>query len=231
MFAHLLYSLFRFAGDTVHIYSMHILLTKIRTTKSVSGLSLKTQFLYLLVFITRYLDVFYMRISTLLDVYNTIMKMAYIATQAVIVYMIRYKYFLSYDVSYDTFNVQYITVPSLLLSFLVKPRTATVTSYVVEYLYVFSVLLEAVAILPQLIQLNESGESETLTSRYIFFLGIYRFLYVLNWMVKLFFGYPISHLLLASGIIQTLLYLDFFIIYYQHVFVKKGNVRLPQTSK
>ena len=52
-----------------------------------SGISLKTQELFLVVFLCRYLDLF----TTLISWYNSIMKILYICSTGYIVYMIRYK--------------------------------------------------------------------------------------------------------------------------------------------
>jgi ER lumen protein retaining receptor len=43
-----------------------------------------------------------------------------------------------------------------------------------EVLWTFSVYLEAIAIIPQLQMIAETGEAETITSHYLFFQGIYR---------------------------------------------------------
>ncbi|KIY93681.1 hypothetical protein MNEG_14280 [Monoraphidium neglectum] len=67
-------NIFRLAGDMMHLLSIVVLLLKILATKSCRahnaaatavaaaaacpGISLKTQELYLLVFVTRYLDLF-----------------------------------------------------------------------------------------------------------------------------------------------------------------------------
>ena len=51
-----------------------------------------------------------------------------------------------------------------------------------EMLWVFSIYLEAVAILPQLVVLQRYGEVENLTGNYILLMGSYRALYILNWI-------------------------------------------------
>jgi ER lumen protein retaining receptor len=56
-------NIFRLAGDMTHLASCLVLLLKIVTTKSCRGVSLRTQELYLLVFVTRYLDLFTTYIS------------------------------------------------------------------------------------------------------------------------------------------------------------------------
>lgn len=53
----------RLAGDMVHLLSFIVLLLKINATKSCRGISLKTQELYTLVFVCRYLDLFWNFIS------------------------------------------------------------------------------------------------------------------------------------------------------------------------
>ena len=62
--------------------------------------------------------------------------------------------------------------------------------------------------------LQRTGEAETITTHYLFALGTYRALYIPNWIYRWFAeGYfdPIS---VVAGIVQTVLYSDFFWIYY-----------------
>ncbi|KAF7684074.1 ER lumen protein-retaining receptor [Astathelohania contejeani] len=229
-----LYSLamiLRFLGDFSHIYTIVILAQKIKTTRSCSGLSYKTQLLYFLVFITRYLDLFYFNVESLLMLYNTVMKIIFLSSQSMILYLIRVKYHYSYDKSLDTFKNSYVIIPAALLAIIFKEKTYSFLKYIVEYSWTFSVLLESVAILPQLVQLQETGEAETLTSKYIFFLGIYRVLYTLGWLLKKMQGLKVDHLLVATGILQALLYTDFFILYYKHVFATGGAKKsIPKTK-
>ena len=83
-------------------------------------------------------------------------------------------------------------------------------------LWAFSIWLEAVAILPQLFMLQRTGEAETITTHYLFALGAYRALYIPNWIWRYFAETP-SHfdpIAVVAGLIQTVLYSDFFWIYY-----------------
>jgi len=52
------------------------------------GLSFRTQALYLLVFVTRYIDLFFRYVS----LYNSLMKVFFIASSAYIIYLMRVKY-------------------------------------------------------------------------------------------------------------------------------------------
>ncbi|CAK9141436.1 unnamed protein product [Ilex paraguariensis] len=51
-------NIFRLAGDMTHLASVLVLLLKIHTIKSCSGISFKTEELYATVFATHYLDIF-----------------------------------------------------------------------------------------------------------------------------------------------------------------------------
>lgn len=51
-----------------------------------------------------------------------------------------------------------------------------------QVLWTFSIYLESVAILPQLFLVSKTGEAESITSHYLFALGSYRGLYLLNWV-------------------------------------------------
>jgi ER lumen protein retaining receptor len=64
--------------------------------------------------------------------------------------------------------------------------------------------------------LQRTGEAETITTHYLFALGAYRALYIPNWIYRYFFEVPRFYdpIAVIAGIIQTILYSDFFYIYY-----------------
>jgi ER lumen protein retaining receptor len=81
-------------------------------------------------------------------------------------------------------------------------------------LWAFSIWLESVAVLPQLFMLQRTGEAEAITTHYLFALGIYRALYILNWVYRFFAQGYFDPIAVLAGIVQTVLYSDFFYIYY-----------------
>lgn len=83
-----------------------------------------------------------------------------------------------------------------------------------KMLWAFSIWLESVAILPQLFMLQRTGEAETITTHYLFALGLYRALYIPNWIYRYFTDGYWDPIAVIAGIIQTVLYSDFFWIYY-----------------
>ena len=70
------------------------------------------------------------------------------------------------------------------------------------------------AILPQLFMLQRTGEAETITTHYLFALGAYRALYLPNWFYRYFAEGRWEPIVVVAGILQTVLYSDFFWIYY-----------------
>lgn len=56
----------------------------------------------------------------------------------------------------------------------------------VQMLWMSSIYLESVAILPQLTLLMRTENIDNLTGNYVFLLGAYRSLYILNWIYRYF---------------------------------------------
>lgn len=83
-----------------------------------------------------------------------------------------------------------------------------------EVLWAFSIYLESVAILPQMFMLQRTGEAEVITTHYIFALGLYRALYIPNWIYRYFMENTFDAIAVVAGLVQTGLYSDFFYIYY-----------------
>ena len=101
---------FRLAGDISHVISILLLLLRLRVTKNATGISIKTQELYLIVFVTRYLDLF----TTFYSFYNSIMKILYISATAFIIYMVRgtEPFKSNYDLAQDAFlHLQFAVAP------------------------------------------------------------------------------------------------------------------------
>jgi len=197
-------NIFRMLGDMSHLAAMLLLLMKIWNTRSCRGLSLKSQALYMVVFICRYTDV----LTHFVSLYNTSMKLLFLAIQGFTVYLMARKFRVTYDSAHDTFPLSYIVAPPALLALIFNYEFT-----VIEVLWAFSEYLEAVAIFPQLFMVQRTGEAESITSHYLFALGMYRAFYLPNWAYRWYFE---SHLDLVSvlpGLVQTALYADFFYLY------------------
>jgi len=218
-------NVFRFAGDMIHLASFFVLFLKMLSSRSVEGVSLKTQELYLLVFVTRYLDLFFLHHFSWLTIYNTIMKIIYISSSATIVYYFRYKlpWKTTYKKDEDSFlHLKFAIAPCAVLSLVLNSEFT-----VIELLWTFSIYLEAVAIMPQLIMIQRYGNVENLTANYVFCLGAYRGLYLLNWIDRYlteetYTSSKTQWIIWISGFVQTALYCDFFYYYIMSKFMGRN---------
>lgn len=86
-----------------NLFSLHL---------SLLGVSLKTQELYVLVFVTRYLDLFW----NFLSLYNSVMKVIFLTATIATVYLMRFKYKHTYDKEHDTFRVLFLIIPCTVLA-------------------------------------------------------------------------------------------------------------------
>ena len=107
------------------------------------------------------------------------MKIFFIASSCYTLYLMKFKHRPTHDPSIDTFRVEYLVGPCVLLALIFNYKFA-----VSEILWSFSIFAEAVAILPQLFMLQRTGEAETITTHYLAALGAYRALYVPNWIYR-----------------------------------------------
>ena len=194
-------------------------------------MSLKTQALYLLVFVSRYLDLF----VSFVGWYNELMKLFYIAASAYIVYLLSAdsRYSSTYNRAADTYRVEFLVVPCLLLASFVNEASWSSDSWAriaMEILWAFSLFLEAVAILPQLKMLHQLEDTTNITKHYMATLGAYRGFYILNWIYRLYAESYWHWIAVISGIVQTLLYIDFFILYYQSVLMSLPSVAASGVS-
>ncbi|XP_062567129.1 ER lumen protein-retaining receptor 2 isoform X1 [Saccostrea cucullata] len=209
-------NIFRLIGDMSHLLAIVILLIKMWKTRSVAGISGKSQILFALVFTTRYLDLF----TSFVSIYNTCMKVFFIAASYFTLFLMFHKFKATYDSNHDTFRVEFLIVPVGGLAFLVNHEFAPL-----EILWTFSIYLESVAILPQLFMVSKTGEAETITSHYLFALGSYRALYLLNWIYRYYFEGFFDLIAVVAGVVQTILYCDFFYLY-----ITKGKGSLLFTN-
>lgn len=131
------------------------------------------------------------------------------------------KFKATYDANHDTFRIEFLIVPVAGLSVLVNHELAAM-----EILWTFSIYLESVAILPQLFMISKTGEAESITSHYLFALGSYRALYLLNWIYRYYFEGFFDLIAIVAGVVQTVLYCDFFYLYATKV-LKGKSLKLP----
>ncbi|CAL8301998.1 unnamed protein product [Merluccius merluccius] len=211
-------NIFRLAGDVSHVVAILLLVLKIWRSRSCAGISGKSQVLFAVVFTSRYLDLFTVYISA----YNTIMKVVFLSLSYATVYLIYVRFRSTSTSEQDTFRVEFLLIPVVGLSFLENYAFTPL-----EILWTFSIFLEAVAIMPQLFLITNTGEAESITTHYLFFLGLYRALYLANWVWRYHTEGFFDQIAVVSGVVQTFFYCDFFYLYITRVLRGGGKMGLP----
>jgi ER lumen protein retaining receptor len=95
-----------------------------------------------------------------------------------------------------------------------------------EMLWTFSIILESVCVLPQLLLLRQTTVPTVIDSFYLVTLGSYRAFYILNWIYRMFTKNKPDPISIIFGIVQTAFYADFAWVYWtrQRVKLRAGGV-------
>ena len=204
-------NVFRQAGDISHILAWVALLAILCCSRSAVGLSLRTLELYLLVFAMRYQDLAW----NFMSAFNWVIKASFLTLALVVVAACH-----CVPALRRTQNRKADMRPLTALLLLVLP--ACVLGYMFnqdrtspfEVAWASSLYLEAVAAVPQLVLMVREASCRSAVSHYIFLLASYRAWYIANWVWRYIhepgFWQPQAW---AAGIVQTVLYLPFFVIY------------------
>ena len=121
------------------------------------------------------MDLFFYFVS----LYNTCMKLFFIASTAFLIYLMRYKkpFSSTYDSLGDSFpHLMYLLPAASVLALIIHVGDSWW-----ELSWSFTLWLEALAFIPQIVMMMKIRVIENLTSHYIGCLGMYRFFYILNW--------------------------------------------------
>lgn len=181
-----------------------------------------------MVFLTRYTDL----LTTYYSAYNSCMKILYIVSTAYTVYLIRWKEPIcsTYDREQDQLpHWKVVVAPSAVVAtvlmymyggfgFITDDQEILWWAFrmsVQHLLWMFSIVLESGAILPQLMLLRRYRMIENLTANYVFFMGIYRLMYIFNWVHQAYNepGYRHHLVVYIAAVLQVLFYVEFFYYY------------------
>jgi hypothetical protein len=218
---------FRILADISHFASKAILIWAIHRNKSAEGVSLITQALYAFVFCTRYIDLIWKAPKQ--NWWNFFFKIFYIVSSFYILLLMTKVYARTRERE----KAWRIATYSLLGSIILSPVITSIAQKTwfpsfSEDLVVFSLMLESVCILPQLLLLRQTTVPTVIDSYYLVALGAYRALYIGNWIERYVSTDPVKPepISVIFGVIQTLFYLDFAWVYYtrQRVKLRGGGI-------
>ncbi|KAH8812968.1 ER lumen protein retaining receptor-domain-containing protein [Xylogone sp. PMI_703] len=214
-------NVFRILGDVSHTLSKCILIFAIHRNRSTEGVSLITQGLYALVFLTRYLDLF-----IIYSMWNFVLKVFYILSSFYILFLMLRVYARTrerekaWKLGAFCLGGSLVGAPIIMLIFRPKGYWG-----LMELCWVFSIILESVCVLPQLLLLRQTSVPTVIDSYYLLTLGSYRAFYILNWIWR---ALDINDrkpdaVSIIFGVIQTAFYVDFAWVYYSRQRVKLRN--------
>ncbi|KAM7527438.1 hypothetical protein LguiB_030848 [Lonicera macranthoides] len=250
------YDYFFVSSEAIHAVGILVLIYKLSTQKTCSGLSLKTQELTAMFLAVRLYCSFFMEgdIHTILD-FATLMSTAWV------IYMMRFKLKSTYIGELDNMPLYYLVgvvgykefldvrievggvvvlfkgvVPSIVLAIVIHPYTSH--SVINRILWAFCVYLESVSVLPQLRMMQNAKMIEPFTAHYVFALGVARFLGCAHWIIQVYdtagaylfligSGYLWVPMVLLSEIVQTFILADFCYYYIKSAVNGQTLVSLP----
>ncbi|KAF2496900.1 ER lumen protein retaining receptor [Lophium mytilinum] len=226
------FNVFHILGDVSHTTSKLVLIWAIHSNSSAEGVSLITQVLYAAVFLTRYLDIFHVPVTEDWNhVWNFTLKIFYTLSSLYIIFLMTRVYARTREREKAWKFGVYCFLGALVLApiwFGIFHKFIIGTNWFMKLTWTFSEILEASAVIPQLLLLRQTTVPTVLDSFYLATLGAYRLFYVLNWIVRGATGDyrvpdPTSW---TFGTLQTALMVDFAWVYLtrQRVKLRHGGV-------
>ncbi|XP_059434710.1 uncharacterized protein LOC132167715 [Corylus avellana] len=221
---------FFMGSESVHAVGLFVLIYKLTTKKTCSGLSLKTQELTALFLFTRFIC----SASWESNIHSVLYFITLMST-AWVIYMIRFKLKSTYIKELDTLPLYYL-VPIIVLAFFVHPYMEQ--GFLFRVLWALSVYTEALSVLPQLCFMRNAKMIEPFTAHYVFALGVSRFLACAYWIIEIYktggryfylfvSGYFWFVAAFISEIIQTFILADFCYYYIKSCIEGQLIMRMP----
>jgi ER lumen protein retaining receptor len=220
------------ASEFSHFVGIVVLIYKLTTQKTCSGLSLKSQELTAIFLAVRLCCSFLMEGDI-----HTILDLSTLVSTLWVIYMIRYKLNSTYDEELDNMKIYYLVLPCAVLGILVHPYTQH--AIIPRMLWAFCVYLEALSVLPQLRMMQNTKMVEPFTAHYVFALGVARFFSCAHWIIQVYetrgrylflvgAGYIWLPMVLLSEIVQTFILADFCYYYVKSVINGQLMISLPR---
>jgi len=195
------WNVFRYLGDYLHLGGMVFGIVAVYSTQSVDGFSRKTQILFQMVYLSRYLDMF----TEEQVFYLLFFKVAFnLLTVGMLLAFACWHN--TYDRNADSCNIVAIVVPVVIATAI----TAAGSSFK-EQMWTLSEFLEPFALLPQYIVCYRAQRMRPASVLYILAVGGYRALYVLNWIYKRYTWHGAYHDYVSwfGGGLECILFIDF----------------------
>lgn len=222
---------FFIAAESVHFAGILVLIYKLTTQKTCTGISLKSQELTA-IFLTARLCCSYIMESDI----HTFLDFSTLLSTLWVIYMIRFKLKSTYVSKLDSMPLYYVVAPTAILAILIHPYTQH--TRIARMLWAFAVYLESVSVLPQLRMMQNTKMIEPFTAHYVFALGVSRFFGCAHWIIQVYdsagtylflvgAAYAWVPMVLLAEVVQTFILADFCYYYVKSVVNGRLLVSLP----
>ncbi|KAM7265688.1 hypothetical protein ACFE04_003371 [Oxalis oulophora] len=167
------------ASGVAHSLGLFALIYKLIRQKTCAGLSLKSQELTALFLAVRIYGSYTIEANI-----HAILDSTTLICTIWVIYMIRFKLNSTYSKELDTMPHYFLVVPCVILAFIGHPWSRF--WFVSRVMWAFSNYLEAISVLPQLRLMQNAKMIELFTGRYVFALGVAKFLNCAQWIIQIY---------------------------------------------
>ena len=196
------WNVFRLLADFLHLSGMGFGLAAILSSRTVAGFSRKTQVMFQMVFVSRYLDIF----TQHQGLYLLFFKITFNLITAFMLWLF-HKLHHTYEASADSCNLLALVVPPAIIALLSGGMGVR------EEAWTFSELLEPLALIPQYIVCYRATKVRPAAVIYVLAVGGYRALYVCNWIYKRYAWHGAYHDYTSwiGGALECVIFADFLV--------------------
>jgi len=220
---------FHVTGDMIQMSGIAMILHRLLIVGNAQGISRKTQELYLLVYITRYMDTDLFSASSSRTLYvATVRFFCTVSTAVALLLLSRHgcsNAYKTYRSDQDSFpHFKFLMLPCMAITLLrywdclddLMHGRENPWKEPLDALWAFSIILESVATIPQVLvyqQYSRDGETNRQSmsgllagGRFAFSMGLYKFFSILNWIFRAYTQPAKKHtlwVLYICGVVQV----------------------------
>ena len=228
-------------SSLVQMLSFVIILFKVISYESCSGLSYNTALCYTIILASRLTSTLfyhgYLPSDEAGDWFYQLTEIITLICSVVLLYIMKGKYYDTYDSQHDSLDFKYFVFPSLGVALLV--HTSLNRNLLTDVMWTFSMYLETAAIVPQLVLFHsKKGQIEKYTSHFVALQGLSRLCSLLFWwdtyselndtqtnsysLLQEYCGYMV----IASQVIQLVLMIDYYYFYFKSLYKGEGYMSI-----
>jgi len=202
---HYTWDAFKYVGDVSHLLALALCIGVVLRENGTEGVSFKTHLLFLIVFTCRFSNVFFCEQSIYLVLYKVLL---WTGTLKIVIFMWALG---SRNDHRDTLPLAVVVLPTFVFALVFGVYSMQDHGLIIELLWIFSIYLESVAMLPQYIYCYRDSENTCpLVSSYVLTMGGYRMVFGLSWLYHyLVMPYYLDVSSLVSGILGIVFFCDY----------------------